>query len=237
MKICSQGAFGNFSTNHSKWHSLFPQIRPKFTTLPVHMYIPLFREVIMSFGMCSASSNSLKRLLNQSNDPNDKSNRDGYTSNAAVLLVGGAQEAYLALPNTYKLVLKNRKGFIRIAMKNGSSLVPGISFGETSVFDVYEHAPGTRWRNFQDSFKKYTNLAPVHFNGRGFLQYSFGLIPKRHPITMVIGKPISVTQIDHPSHEQVNELHQLFCERLIELFETNKHKYVEDADNVHIELV
>lgn len=132
----------------------------------------------MGFGMTSASSNALTTLINQSNDPNDISNRDGYTSNAVVLAVGGAEEAKHA--NTYTLVLKHRKGFVRIALKNGVALVPAISFGETSVFDVIQHEPGSRWHNFQDAFKRYTKVAFVHFRGRG-------LLPRRHPITTVIG--------------------------------------------------
>lgn len=112
-----------------------------------------------------------------------------------------------------------------------------LSVGETNVFDVTEHEPGTKWRKFQDTFKRYTNLAPVHFNGRGFFQYSFGILPRRHPITTVIGSPIPVSQVENPSRDQVSELHQLFCERLVELFETEKNKYVKDADNVHIEFI
>lgn len=83
----SHSALGTFSTNHSKWNKLFPRIRGKFTTLSFHMYVPIMRELLMNWGYCAASPNSLNTLLSQSNDPNHESNRDGYTSNAPVLMV------------------------------------------------------------------------------------------------------------------------------------------------------
>ena len=39
--------------------------------------------------------------------------------NAAIIVVGGAEEALEAHPNNYRLTLKNRKGFIRMALKTG----------------------------------------------------------------------------------------------------------------------
>ena len=39
--------------------------------------------------------------------------------NAAIIVVGGAEEALEARPGEYKLTLKRRKGFVRIAIKTG----------------------------------------------------------------------------------------------------------------------
>lgn len=201
------------------------------------MYMPIMRELLMSWGYCAASANSLNKLLTQSNDPNHESNRDGYTSNAPVLMVGGAQEALLAFPNQYKFNLKNRKGFIRLAIQNGASLVPAIAFGENNIFEQIQYPTGSLCRRIQDLFKWYTGVSPVLFNGRGFLQYNFGFIPRRHPITMVIGTPIPLeTNID-PSNKEINEIHTIFCKQLTELFETHKSKYVANSENIHVEIV
>lgn len=199
--------------------------------------MPITRELIQSWGMCTASMNSLRILLTQSNDPNDKSNNDGYTSNAPVLMVGGAQEAFSAFPGQYRFVLKNRKGFVKVALKTGAPLVPAISFGENDIFELVNHPPGSVIRKIQDTIKKYTQFAPVHLNGRGFLQYNFGFIPRRHPITTVIGAPIQVNKNPNPSDAEIEELHALFCKRLTELFNTHKTKYVENSGNVQIEII
>lgn len=191
----------------------------------------------MSFGVCSASANSLTTLLQQSNDPNDESNQDGYTSNGVGLVVGGAQESFYALPNTYKCVLKHRKGFVRIALKTGASLVPSISFGENDLFEIINYKPGSWGRLIQDTFKRITKVAPVHFNGRGYLQYDYGIIPRRQKVTTVIGAPINVDKNSTPTEEEVDKIHDLFCTQLKELFETHKSKYVEDCDKVQLEII
>lgn len=199
--------------------------------------MPIMRELILNWGMCSASSNSLTTLLTQSNDPKDASNSDGFTSNAPVLTVGGAQEALSALPDKYRFVLKNRKGFAKIALRNGTTLVPAISFGENNVFEQIQYPHGTFVRKLQEAFKSVTKVAPVHFNGRGYLQYDFGFIPRRHPITTVIGAPMYVTKTANPTQVDIDKLHADFCEKLTELFETQKAKYVKNAENIHIEII
>lgn len=103
-----------FCTNHSKWPKLFPGIRSKCATLAINMITPVSRELSLSLGSISASANSLTTVLTQSNDPKDQSNRDGCTANAVGLVVGGAEEAFHAIPNTFKFVLKNRKGFVKV---------------------------------------------------------------------------------------------------------------------------
>jgi 2-acylglycerol O-acyltransferase 2 len=39
--------------------------------------------------------------------------------NLLAIIVGGAQEALDARPGAYRLLLKNRKGFIRLALMHG----------------------------------------------------------------------------------------------------------------------
>lgn len=191
----------------------------------------------MGWGVCSPSKNAITTLLSQSNDPKDPSNRDGHSSNAVIIAVGGAEEAFSAIPNKYRFVLKNRKGFVKIALKTGAPLVPAISFGENNIYELVYHPPGSLFRKFQDFVKRITGVAPVHINGRGLLQYNFGMIPRRHPITIVIGKPIEVTKTLNPSINEIDQLHAKFCQCLIDLFETNKSKYVEDFENVYVEII
>ena len=226
-----------FNSSHSKWSSLFPGIRSKIATLGMNLLVPITREMLLSFGVCSASANSLTTLLQQSNDPTNESNQDGYTANGVGLVVGGAQESFYALPNTYKCVLKNRKGFVKIALKSGASLVPAISFGENELFEITEYKPGSWGRLFQDTMKRITKVAFIPFNGRGILQYNFGMIPKRQKVTTVIGAPIKVEKILKPTQEDIDRIHGLFCAQLKELFDAHKGKYVENSDDVQLEIV
>lgn len=153
-----------------------------------------------------------------------------------VIMVGGAQEALYARPGLYRLVLKNRKGFVRIAIETGASIVPVFSFNEVEIYDQPSNEPGTKLRRFQDFFKKWTGVAPAFFVGRGFFQYSFGLIPRRRQITTVVGAPIETEQTHTPSDKVINEVHAKFIEALVKLFEEHKHKYLEDAKEIHLEI-
>lgn len=195
------------------------------------------REFHLSCGGSAASARSIKTLLTQSNDPNDKSNRDGYTANGVGLVVGGAKESFYAVHNTYKVILKNRKGFVRVALETGAPIVPAIAFGENSIYQIVQFAPDSWGRTILETIKKLTTINPVPFNGRGIFQYNFGFLPKRMPITTVIGAPINVDKIPTPTIEDIDKVHSLFCEKLTELFETNKSKYVDDYENVHLEII
>lgn len=186
--------------------------------------------------MSSVSKQNVNRLLSQSNDEDSYQNKDGHTSNAVVIVVGGAQEALYMRPGVYKIVLKKRKGFVKLALRNGASLVPMFSFGELDLFDQPDNEPGTKLRRWQDFVKAVTGIAPTKFIGRGFFQYSYGMIPRRKPLNLVIGRPIDVPKTAEPSDEMVDEYHQKFMDGLIELFETNKVKFIKEHDGVHLQI-
>lgn len=99
--------------------------------------------------MLSANASSITKMLMQSNEENESCNSDGFTSNAVGIIVGGAQEALNSSPGVYKLVLRKRKGFIKIALKTGASLVPVFSFGEVDIYEQKPNPPGSFIRRFQ----------------------------------------------------------------------------------------
>lgn len=116
-------------------------------------------------------------------------------------------------------------GFIKLAIETGSSIVPVISFGEVDIFD---QVPNKMMRIFQKAFLNLTGVYLPILNGRGFFQYSFGLIPRRHAITTVIGAPIEVNKIESPIDKDIDDLHRKFIDGLIELFDQHKAKYCEN---------
>jgi hypothetical protein len=59
-------------------------------------------------GVCPVSEFALNYLLTQRG-----------TGNAVVIVVGGAAEALLCHPGATTLVLKNRKGFVKVALNTG----------------------------------------------------------------------------------------------------------------------
>lgn len=75
----------------------------------------------MWHGICSVSRKSCTNILSQG------------PGNAITIVVGGAAEALYAHPGTNDLTLKKRFGFIKVAIREGASLVPVFSFGENDV--------------------------------------------------------------------------------------------------------
>lgn len=61
----------------------------------------------MAGGVCDVSKESINHCL------------QAGSGNAAVIVVGGAAESLEARPGSHKLTLKNRKGFVKIALQNG----------------------------------------------------------------------------------------------------------------------
>jgi 2-acylglycerol O-acyltransferase 2 len=179
------------------------------------------RELLLWSGTCAASNRSLKFILGNKGHCKQK-------GQVSILIVGGAAESLEARPGRFKLVLKNRKGFIRVALETGTSLVPVFSFGENEVFFALENPENSRLRRFQNVIKKHFHFGLPVISGRGVFNYSFGLLPHRKPMHTVIGAPIKVTKNAAPTTADIEALHALYISKLNELFEEHKHKYLTD---------
>ncbi|XP_053561058.1 2-acylglycerol O-acyltransferase 2 [Bombina bombina] len=217
--ILVAGAFTNFCTEATGFQELFPGITPYLLMLPLWFRAPFFRDYIMSGGLIPSDKDSASYLL--------KSKEGG---NAIVIAVGGAPESLDARPGAFSILLKNRKGFIRLAMQHGASLVPCFSFGENELFDQVENPKGTWLRAIQERLQKIMGVALPLFHARGVFQYSFGLLPYRKPINTIVGKPIKLKKNHNPSEEEVDRMHGVYIEELCKLFEEHKTKYNVPAD-------
>ncbi|XP_021962460.1 2-acylglycerol O-acyltransferase 1 isoform X2 [Folsomia candida] len=211
--LCS-AAFGNFATEGTSFSENFPGITPHLLTLEGHYSFPLYREYLMSSGACSASKRSLNYLLS----------RPGG-GHAAVLVVGGAPESLESRPGSYILKLKDRKGFIKTALRHGASLVPIFSFGEIEIYTQVHFPTGSKRKRIQSRLQRVLGLAPCLFNGRGIFQYSFGIIPQRRPLTTVVGEPIDVPKTADPTSADIDALHAKYVASLQKLFYTYRDLY------------
>lgn len=150
----------------NRCYGLFPGFDFHLTTLETAFYTPFYREY-QWYHVIDCSEESINHVL-------------ASKKKIVGLIPGGAEESLYLEPNVYKTVIKKRKGFARIALKNGASLVPTITFGENDIFDQFR---GTGLLKMQRYFKKVAGYVPILVKGRGFLQPS--LIPFRKPLTMV----------------------------------------------------
>jgi len=122
------------------------------------------------------------------------------------------------------LVLRNRRGFVKQAIRAGADLVPVMCFGE---MEIYDQVDGQRWKllgKFQRLLIKFARFTLPIIKGRGILNYDYGLMPRRRPLHIVVGRPIRIEwgSDEHDSPERVKQIHQRYCDELQRLFDTYK---------------
>ncbi|KAL1768307.1 2-acylglycerol O-acyltransferase 3 [Sigmodon hispidus] len=210
--ITCSGTFCNFFSESNAFSQVFPGLRPLLATLSGLFYLPLFRDYIMSLGMCPVSRQSLDFILSQP-----------QLGQAVVILVGGAHEALYSIPGEHYVILKARKGFVRLALRHGASLVPIYSFGENDIYRIKFFAENS-WQYWcQVTIKRLVKFSPCIFWGRGlFSANTWGMVPFAKPITTVVGRPIPVPRCLNPTEDQVDHYHQLYMKALEQLFEDHK---------------
>eukprot|EP01059_Diplonema_ambulator_P019115 TRINITY_DN3193_c0_g1_i2.p1 TRINITY_DN3193_c0_g1~~TRINITY_DN3193_c0_g1_i2.p1 ORF type:complete len:490 (+),score=139.71 TRINITY_DN3193_c0_g1_i2:50-1471(+) len=213
--VHSFGAVINFSSNANGLDDRLPELFLSVQTLSIQFWLPLWREIVRIGSMGNASRKTLMNLLR------------GKPGDSALLVVGGAEESLDAAPGTSKLILKKRKGFVRIALQTGAALVPCFSFGENDTYRSVNPSPETRSKLKWIQTK--LGFAIPLFMGRGIFNYTFGFLPHRRQITSVVGEPIRVQKwegewdLKDPKLQQaVDDLHRQYMEALQDLYDRNK---------------
>lgn len=129
----------------------------------------------------------------------------------------------MARPGAYNIMLKNRKGFIKLALEAGASLVPAVTFGEVDVFDpILRNSILASLQFFVKKALKFHVLIVKNF------------LPYRYPIKTVIGAPIDVEICKKPSKLEIESLHKKFCGELVKLFENHKKSFYGDGCEVSL---
>ena len=143
---------------------------------------------------------------------------------------GGVQEVILLdpkKPEEMVLFLKNRKGFVKLALSTGSPIVPVFCFNLGGTFGY--------WFPRGDVIEKLSRMIgflPLVYWGRFGIPFG---IPYPKKLTIVVGSPIDVPELDEVTNEKVDEYHQLFVNELVKLFE--RHKIREGYGNKRLKIV
>ncbi|XP_003471064.1 acyl-CoA wax alcohol acyltransferase 2 [Cavia porcellus] len=212
--LLAHSFFGNFATEATGFSKIFPGITPYVLTLGAFFWVPFLRDYVMSTGICSVSQSSINFLLTQKGK-----------GNMLVVVVGGLAECRYSLPGSFTLVLKNRSGFVRMALQHGVALIPAYAFGETELYNQHIFTAGGLVNCFQKWFQSLVHIYPCAFYGRGFTKNSWGLLPYAQPTTTVVGEPLPLPKIENPSQEDVAKYHALYIDALRKLFDEHKTKF------------
>jgi 2-acylglycerol O-acyltransferase 2 len=220
--IISHGAWAAFATDALGFSEKFPGITNSLLTLDSNFRIPFYREYVLGMGMQSVSKESIVNNLTRGG-----SNGEGM-GRAVTVVVGGARESLEAQPGLMRLILKERKGFIKLAVRCGADLVPVLAFGENNLYDQLQPQEHPYMHRIQMFLLKVWKFTLPFLHGRGVFNYDVGLMPYRTPLNVVVGAPIKVRQSSSINSEEINRLHGLYVAELQKLWDRYKDEFAPD---------
>ncbi|PIO69460.1 diacylglycerol acyltransferase [Teladorsagia circumcincta] len=158
--VISFGLYAAFireiSSNRSR---KFPNLHFFACCLRSNFYFMIRREWFLASGFIDCSKESISNVFTSKS-----------AGQAVLLVVGGAQEALYAQTGVHKLKLRTRKGFVKLALRCGASLVPVYTFGENDIYKQLNNAEGSSMQKFQIWSKRLLGKPVALFYGRGLLQ-------------------------------------------------------------------
>lgn len=220
--IISHGAWAAFATDALGFSEKFPGITNSLLTLDSNFRIPFYREYVLSMGVRSVSKESIVNILNRGGPNGEGMGR------AVTVVVGGARESLEAQPGMLRLILAERKGFIKLAVRCGADLVPVLAFGENDLYDQLQPNEYPFMHRIQMFVLKVWKFTLPFLHGRGIFNYDVGLMPYRRPLNVVVGAPIKVRQSSSVSLEEINRLHGLYVAELEKLWDRYKDEFAPD---------
>ncbi|KAK4128418.1 DAGAT-domain-containing protein [Parathielavia appendiculata] len=209
--IISHGAFAAFGTEALGFADQFPGITNSLLTLDSNFRIPLYRDYILALGIQSVSKESIQAILTTGG-----LNGEGM-GRAVTIVVGGARESLEAYPGTLHLVLAQRKGFVKMALRTGADLVPVLAFGENDLYDQVSPQRHPLLHALQRWLLRTLKFTLPFLHGRGIFNYDVGLMPYRRPLNVVVGRPIAVRQVREGNGVDPREVDRLHAEYVGEL--------------------
>jgi len=172
--------------------------------------------MLCAWGVTPVSANSMKKHLQLP-----------YPHNILTLLPGGISEMFFGLTHE-QIILKKRKGFVRIALQTGASLVPCYALGANRAWTRYFDDKSLLYR-----ISTQLRISLVVWSGRWGIP--FGFIPHKQKLVVALGPAIDVVRVVEPSQEQIDELHERYCKELCALFDRHKHKLGWENELLHFE--
>lgn len=181
-----------------QFRTLFPSISWRILVATPLLMLPGAGHFIHWIGGISATAESAGESIK--------------AGHSIVVIPGGLAEAILSSPTEPAILLKARRGFVRLAIQNGTPLVPMYGFGETSLFSQVSF-----WRERRLRWSRLLGFPVTIFTGM-----LGSPAPVSHPVHVVVGAPIEVAQKAAPTDEEVAQLHAHYEAQLVALYDAHK---------------
>jgi 2-acylglycerol O-acyltransferase 2 len=172
------------STCGSIWSRMFPGIHGRWASFTGAFFIPAVREFSLFSGALDASKRVLQKILNR--------------GESLFIIPGGSAELMLTDTTTdTKMVITDRKGFVKLAIAHGTDIVPVFCFGEKWTASL-----SALPEPFCSYFYSLTKCVPITVVGRWFT--FVGKVERNgKPLNMgwVYGERIKVKKMEEPTPE------------------------------------
>jgi 1-acyl-sn-glycerol-3-phosphate acyltransferase len=171
--------------------------------------VPIFKQILKSIGTIDASRQSARKALEQH-------------PHTIGISTGGVAEVFETNAGDEVIILRERYGLIKLAIRTGADLVPCYLFGNTELLSCWAGEGIPHGRTVLEKISRRIGFALIIFHGRWFLP-----IPRRTPVLAVLGKPISTYHMkcEEPTKEQIKEIQNILITRMQDLFDDHKHLY------------
>ena len=192
-----------------------------FSGADVILHVPFLRRLMTWWGMTRVSKHALKETLGLP-----------FPHNVLMFQPDGIAGMFYGLEQE-QIVLNKRRGFCKIALQTGASLVPCYVLGAN---DLYDRTMGpTSWAA---QLSHHCHASLVFWRGR--FGVPFGCFPKPVKLVVVVGPPLdAVARVEQPTQEQIDALHQRFVTALKELYQRHKHRmgveWAQSHDRLYLE--
>jgi len=186
--------------------AVLPSIANKVRVLTASIIfkLPLVREIALWTSCVDARKEVAERLVDK--------------KYSLFVLPGGMDEQIITEHQKEKIYLKNRKGFIRLALQKGVPVVPVYVFGTSDHYTTSSVWFGVRhW---------------VMKNLRVCIPLARGLWGSACPLpvktTIVMGEPLEFSTPasgGQPTQEEIDKAHNFFMKAVVTLFNEHKEKF------------
>ncbi|GAB6029649.1 Diacylglycerol O-acyltransferase 2 [Chamberlinius hualienensis] len=227
--IFTLGSFLNFNTEMNDFTNLFPGIKSCTVSLDQLLWVPILRDLLLLFGNSSSSRSGIAHHLENEGK-----------GNVVIIVIGGIEELSKGNANEMLLVLRKRRGFVKVAITSGADLIPTITFGENEVFPT--RTPTwlqlNVFQKLEDFIKHYLGL-PFSYMATFNVAINalYMRIPSRIPVTTIVGKPIEVVKDPNPDEETISFYQNKYIESIEQLFNEYKVKLGDRYKDLKLKII
>lgn len=170
-----------------------------FLAATAALYVPVYNIYLKLMGFKSVDRKPFKDTL--------------LSGRSVALIPGGIAEMFTTNDDHEVMMVKERKGFVAIALETGSQIVPCYCFGNSQLFWLGSN-------RVLEYLSRVFRMSLIIFWGR------YGLpVPNRKPLLTVVGKPIIVPKVENPSPELINDYHEQYLRETRRIYDQYKNAY------------